>query len=723
VSLLQELKRRKVVKIGVGYLVAAWLLIQVGATIAPQLNLPDWVPRLITLLALLGFPITIVLAWLFERTDEGIKLDIGAIGNKRVFVAAAVIAALALGWFLRGGMPAGHDAGAATLGARSTAVLPFLNMSSDKENDYFSDGLTENLLHKLAQVSDLKVAARTSSFAFKGKEVDVREIGRSLGVATLVEGSVQRAGDTLRITAQLVRSNDGSHVWSQRYDRKLADLFAIQDEIAGAVTEALVGALVPDAKAAIAQGGTKNLSAYDAYTRGLQQLSHFSFDSLHQAERLFQQALGADSGYVDAMVALARTWNQMQDTGMITQSELVARWAPWLDRIEAIDPGNGALLGFRARVAALRGDRDNARKLFERARAAAPNDADVAFSYAQFLRRFDRPAALEQLDRALLLDPANSSVHVTRARVLVQLNRNEEATVSAKRAIAVDPLQPNSYDVLAEIAEVDGDIVGQIAALIAAHRVDPRDHEVSTTIAEFLAHLGEFAAAESWIADAERNAPAHIFIQARKADVAFLRGDLAAALDQGLAVAPRIADNVKDSWIVAVSDACFAGALLGRTDEIRGKLEQLGVFPHDLTPAAFRALDTTHITSADRVRDMSYLTPCLVGSSTGDAVRRRDMLASLNEIAGADWATEHGFWTLDGLLRADRERIVQGVLPEAGKENELSYLAWKEANARALGVADDPRITGYFARLHQRLDQAKGELPKRLAQLGVAMTP
>ena len=228
-SFLAELQRRKVVKVGIAYLVAAWLLIQVGATVAPQLNLPDWVPRLITLLALLGLPITLVLAWLLDFSSGGIKLEPSGIGTKRMITAAAILAALALGWFVRGGMPGGSTD--AALGARSTAVLPFLNMSADKDNEYFSDGLTENLLHKLAQINDLKVAARTSSFAFKGRQEDVRAIGRALGVATLVEGSVQRAGDTLRITAQLVRTIDGSHVWSQRYDRKPNDLFAIQHRL------------------------------------------------------------------------------------------------------------------------------------------------------------------------------------------------------------------------------------------------------------------------------------------------------------------------------------------------------------------------------------------------------------------------------------------------------------------------------------------------------------
>ena len=233
---------------------------------------------------------------------------------------------------------------------QSTAVLPFVNMSADKANEYFSDGMTETLLNRLAQVPELKVAARTSSFSFKGTNTDMRKIGAALGVASLVEGSVQQSGDTLRITAQLIRAVDGVHLWSHNYDRKAADLFAIQDEIAAAVTEALIGELLPKTKAILAKGGTKDLAAYDAYTRGLQQIAINSIPSIQKAEALMKQALALDPNYVDAMVgARAVASSALVRTGAIVPAEFRARAAPMLERIEAIDPGQR--LGARASAA------------------------------------------------------------------------------------------------------------------------------------------------------------------------------------------------------------------------------------------------------------------------------------------------------------------------------------------------------------------------------------
>jgi len=722
-SLLAELKRRKVIKVGAAYLVVAWLLIQVGATVAPQLNLPEWVPRLITLLALLGFPVALVLAWLLDFSSGGIKFELGEFGNKRVFTAAAILAALALGWFMRGGMQGSQAGGQATLGDRSTAVLPFVNMSSDKDNEYFSDGLTENLLHKLAQVNELKVAARTSSFAFKGKQEDVRAIGRALGVATVVEGSVQRAGETLRITAQLVRTIDGSHVWSQRYDRKQTDLFAIQDEIAGAVTTALVGALMPEAKAAIAHGGTTNLSAYDAYTRGLQQVNHFSFDSLAQAERLFQQALAADPKYIDAMLALVWTWERMQNTGMMTESTFSARAVPWLDRIEALDPGNGALLGFRARFADERGERDDARQLYQRAVEVAPNDVSVRMLYAQFLRVGDIPGALAQVDRVLQLDPANSSVHVARASILRNLHRYDEAVSAAKRAIELDPQQPNAYGVLADIAHNTGDGAGQVVWLMHAHRIDPKDHEIPTKIATALVSLGELEAADAWIDESLRIAPGHIYPESRRVDMAFLRGDYARARELGLSFAPREAEDVHDSWLFGLESACAAGALQGEGAQVRAQLEQLKVIPRELTAAGFRALDATHVSAAQRVDNMQWFMHCLFGTGGDDQTRKKDLLAAYADLLGPDWAKPHGQWFMDGYLRGDRERMVLGVLPESGREKNLFDLHWYEEFARIAGIDDDPRLKAYFADQRARIAQSRAELPQRLKEQGLSLMP
>ena len=722
-SLLAELKRRKVIKVGAAYLVLAWLLIQVGATVAPQLNMPEWVPRLITLLALLGFPVALVLAWLLDFSSDGIKVELGEFGNKRVFTAAAILAALALGWFVRGGMPGSQSGSQAALGERSTAVLPFVNMSSDKDNEYFSDGLTENLLHKLAQVNELKVAARTSSFAFKGKQEDVRAIGRALGVATVVEGSVQRAGETLRITAQLVRTLDGSHVWSQRYDRRQTDLFAIQDEIAGAVTTALVGALMPDAKAAIAHGGTTNLAAYDEYTRGLQQVNRFSFDSLPQAERLFKQALATDPKYVDAMLALLWTLDRMQRTGMLTEAEFNTRATPWLDRVEALAPGNGALLAFRARLAAGRGERDEARQLYQRAVEAAPNDAATGMSYAEFLRNGDRPGALAQVDRVLQLDPENASVHVMRSAILRSLHRFDEATTAAKRALEIDPQQPNAAGSLAEIAKDTGDGAGQVAWGIVAHRLDPKDHEIPTTIATALAYLGELDAADAWIGEALRIAPGHIYPESRRVELAFLRHDYKAARELGLSFAPRGAEDVKGSWLYGLEGACAGGALQGEGAQVRMQLEQLKVIPRELTAAGFRALDATHLSAARRVDDMQWFLHCLFGTGGDDNARKKDLLAAYADLLGADWTKAYWHWFMDGYLRGDRERMVLGLLPESGHDMNLSELAWDVEFARIAGVDDDARLKAYFADLRARIAQSRAELPQRLKEQGLSLMP
>ena len=218
-SLLAELKRRKVFKVGAAYLVVGWLLIQVAATVGPQLNLPEWAPRLITFVILLGFPIALVMAWVFDVTPEGIKLDASVSGSKRVFAAAAVIAAIVLGWYWHGvrespkpvAVAAPPAAAIGVAAQKSIAVLAFTDLSPKHDQDYFSDGIAEELLNALAQVKDLKVAGRTSSFYYKGRNEDLRTIGKALGVANVLEGSVRTQGDKVRITAQLSRSEDGFH--------------------------------------------------------------------------------------------------------------------------------------------------------------------------------------------------------------------------------------------------------------------------------------------------------------------------------------------------------------------------------------------------------------------------------------------------------------------------------------------------------------------------------
>ena len=267
-SLFDELKRRKVFKVGAAYLVVAWLAVQAASIGFPAFDAPPWALRIFILIALLGFPIAVVMAWVFDITPEGVRLDTDTSGSKRLFAAAALLIVLALGWYFYG-QPSFRKGDVATpviADRNSIAVLPFANMSGKSDQDYFSDGMTEELLNVLAKVPQLKVVARTSVFQFKGKGGDIREIGRKLGVTNIVEGSVRRDGEDVRITAQLVRVADGFHIWSETYDRKLERVFALQEEIARRIGDALKLSL--GVSAPVAPRAPIDPEAYDEYLKG-----------------------------------------------------------------------------------------------------------------------------------------------------------------------------------------------------------------------------------------------------------------------------------------------------------------------------------------------------------------------------------------------------------------------------------------------------------------------
>ncbi len=726
-SLIAELKRRKVVQVGVAYLIVAWLVIQVGATVAPQLALPEWAPRLITLLVLLGFPISLVIAWMVDVTPEGIKVESAGFGNKRVFTVAAVLAALAIGWFLRGyGGATAPDTpeAVAALGERSTAVLPFVNMSADKDNEYFSDGLTETLLHKLAQVSELKVAARTSSFAFKGKQQDVRSIGAELGVATVVEGSVQRAGDTLRITAQLVRTADGSHIWSESYDRKQTDLFAIQDEIAAKVTEKLIGALVPEARAAIAKGATADLAAYELYARGLQELAIGTYASLDRAERAMQQALERDPRYVDALVGLVGTWWAMAWTGKITGSEFATRSPPWLDKIAALDPDRAMLFAYRAWVANNTAGRDEALRWFERGVAAHPGHAELRGWYAWYVRFGPNPAAaLDPFDQAIALDPLNPDLHLGRGVLLAVLDRLEEAEQAIRRSGALDPADPGPPVSLADLALQRGDIAGFLVGYIGAHRIDAHDHEVAADVALRLDDIGERTAADAWLAQSRRLTAGSLIADANAVVMHYARGEREAALAGAIAIAGRPAEERRSNWIIAISAGCLAAAELGRADALRAALEQSGSVPRELTAAGFQSVVAPRLSLRHQVTHFAGLAPCLYEPGAAGAPARAAMLALAEAELGAALTQERRFRLLDGVLRSNRDRIVASVAPDPGKPDTVENLSLRMGLIRWLGLSDDPAIVAHRTRVETVLAEARATLPAQLAAERLTLMP
>src|SRR5210317_1607949 len=310
-SLIAELRRRNVFRVAAAYLLGGWLLTEVLTTILPTLGAPEWAARAVILIFAFGFIPAVVLAWFFEITPDGIKrdheVDFDDPDKQRqvrkldqLTIATAVVLIIFVGLF-----SARHTADDPTpidlgISATSVAVLPFQNMSGDKDNEYFSDGLTETLLHMLAQIPDLKVAARTSSFAFKGQNKSIQEIAAELEVAHILEGSVQHAGDQIRITAQLIRASDGFHVWSKNFDREFTDVFAIQDEIATQVGNALsVSLLGTDAESKLAGITTNDYDAYELYLQARKERATYSYVGLLAAENLLKGALLIDPDFIE----------------------------------------------------------------------------------------------------------------------------------------------------------------------------------------------------------------------------------------------------------------------------------------------------------------------------------------------------------------------------------------------------------------------------------------
>jgi TolB-like protein/Flp pilus assembly protein TadD len=722
-SLIGELKRRSVFKVGAAYLVVGWLVIQAASIALPSFEAPAWAMRTFILIVALGFPIALVMAWVFDVTPEGVKLDPTGVGTKRVFTAAAILAALAVGWFMRGGLGGGAQEFDAPLGPKSTAVLPFVNMSSDKENEYFSDGLTETLLHKLAQVAELKVAARTSSFAFKDKQSDIRAIGRELGVATVVEGSVQRAGDTLRITAQLVRTADGSHIWSRNYDRKVQDLFAIQDEIAGAVTEALIGALAPEAKAAIAKGGTQDLQAYDLYTKALARRAVNSFDALKEAEALLTQAVERDPKFVDAMTSLMWTWTSMAGTGIFTNNEANARIDPMLDRLEALDPTHAHLLVMRGVRANVRNEHAAALAFFERGLAAAPADSFVLMIYALNLDTgvaAEGAKAIELMARAVAIDPLNPLILYQQANLLEGLKRSDEAIVVADRLIEVAPTSPLGYQRRGELSAAKGLYADEFIYWRKSQPFDPTDHELASELALQLDKLGDRATADLWLAKAQAIAPGNFYPLAMEVQLAFRRGDLATAYAKALPLIPRHDESRRGNWSLVMAQGCMAASELGKGEEFRLAMVAARQLPVDLSQPAFEALLNDRVNAAHLISHFADAVPCVFGPEPGRAAQFAAVDAIGKALIGAPWTAGERNPALQALVTGDRARFAAKLAEFTATAADLTRI---EHYARWAGVADDPALVKAIADRKAPYAAEAARLPSALAAAGVSAAP
>jgi TolB-like protein/tetratricopeptide (TPR) repeat protein len=447
-SLIAELKRRNVFRVAAAYLALGWIVTQVTSTVAPWLHLPEWVGPVVLWVGVIAFPFVVMFAWIYELTPEGIKRESeidpsGSITHhtaRRLDFVIIGLLVVAIGLFAFHEFRPTPDsrmtvvartAGAAPSAAggdRSVAVLPFVDMSAGKDQEYFADGISEELLNLLAQIPQLRVIARTSSFSFKGKEVDIAEIAQKLNVANVLEGSVRKSGDTLRITAQLIRASDSSHLWSQTYDRKMTDVFTVQDEIAAAVVAQLKVTLLGSAPKA----RVTDPKAYALFLQARDLSRRYSAASLEQAIALYNQALAIDPSYAPAWDGMAVAYFGQMDLGVLTIEQ-------------GLPLGEGAV-----------------RKALEHDPSFAPAYGTQAI-FDAFIGR-DYPAAVQHLERGLTLDPANVHLIGIAAAVARRLGRLHLAISLGAYKVAHDPLSTNGYDDLGLAYRYNGQLDESIAA-------------------------------------------------------------------------------------------------------------------------------------------------------------------------------------------------------------------------------------------------------------------
>jgi len=456
-SLVQELKRRNVIRMAGLYLVGAWLIVQVAGTVLPMFDAPTWVARTIVILLVMGFVPLLVFSWVYELTPDGLKRD-GETSPERPFarrtgrrIDFAIIAVLliALVYFgvdrfvfeprriaqarAESAQPAHHDAQA----GRSIVVLPFADMSQAKDQEYLSDGLAEELLNLLARVPQLRVISRSSAFSFKGKALDVATIAKQLDVAHVLEGSVRKAGNTVRITVQLIDARTDAHIWSETYDRPLDNIFAIQDDIAAAVVSKLRITLL----GAVPKATVTDPAAYAFFLQGRERLRDGSAEGYEASLALFRQALAIAPDYAQAWEATAFVYLSQAARGMrdVEDGTRLAREAA--NHALALAPD---LAGADADLAWIANtyDRDleAAARFSERAFALDPSNIDVLFMAAQTARSLGNvDLAIAIYRRVIAIDPATAGAYGQLGKALSFAGRDDEAIAAYRKVIELSP--------------------------------------------------------------------------------------------------------------------------------------------------------------------------------------------------------------------------------------------------------------------------------------------
>src|SRR5438309_6310555 len=455
-NFFEELQRRKVYRVAAAYIIAAGFIIQIGSAVFPAWELPNWSLRLVVVLLLIGFPIALILSWAYDVTAEGIRatpaVSIPGTHRRRnliLLVATGVIVSAAAGFFL---LP---RASARKID-KSIAVLPFQNLSDEKENAYFADGIQDDILTNLSKIGDLKVISRMSVMSYRGEGTrNAREIGKALGVAALLEGSVRRIGNRVRVNVQLINANNDEHIWAEDYDRELTDVFAIQTDLAQKIASALQAKLSPNEKARLDRRPTRDSDAYLLYVQahGYANRPDRFRDTSLKAEELFEQAIKLDRNFAAAYAGLSmvESWLYHESEPIPAHREKARLNAEESLRLQPNLPEGHLALGFSYYY----GDRDYERALseFEIAKRDLPNEADAYSGIAAIQRRQGKWAeSTANFEKAVSLDPKNSSVLLNLGYNYMSTRNFEAANKIFDRGIEAAPESFGSRALKSELA-------------------------------------------------------------------------------------------------------------------------------------------------------------------------------------------------------------------------------------------------------------------------------
>ncbi|MGH8234670.1 MAG: tetratricopeptide repeat protein [Rhodanobacteraceae bacterium] len=471
-SFYAELKRRNVLRAAAFYSAMAWLLVQVATQVFPFFHVPEWVVRWVVVAAVVGFPFATALAWFYEWTPQGIQREsevspdasIARQTGRKLDLGIIVVLTLAVVILLADKLILHRDVDAAP--ERSIAVLPLINESGNPGNEYFSDGLSEELIAALAQIPNLKVIGRSSSFRFRHSDESSKSIGAKLGVATLLEGTVRREGRRVRIVVELVNAMDGRELWAQTYDRELKDIFEVQSEIAQGVADSLKVTL-PGSLHLITKHHVPNFDTYDHYLFGLQLLIHNKYAGFATAVDAFRQAIAMDPDYAQAYAGLA-----MAESFAVEDNP---------------NPVEVAVAHRRARVAA------------ERAVALDPQlgDAYAARGYLRAVNDWNWNGALADLQEALRLDPKDARNQLRYGYLLATLGRLQEASAAFSNGIDEDPLFPPIWYWLGRVQAAQGDYAGARRAMRRVLAIDPEFEDAASYLGTLSLLQGDATTAQT----------------------------------------------------------------------------------------------------------------------------------------------------------------------------------------------------------------------------------